>query len=101
MGSTLPGSTYGQSVSFTVVVSGGGPTPEGTVQFVVDGSNFGSPVTLSGGDATSTSTTLLGAGNHAVEVKYSGDAQLRVEHGRLHPDRQQGKTDRSGRRQRR
>ena len=58
VGSTLPGSTYGQSVSFTVAVSGGGPTPQGTVQFVVDGSNFGSPVALSGGAAASASTAL-------------------------------------------
>ena len=74
VGSTLPSSTYGQSVSFTVTVSGGGPMPQGTVQFVVDGTNFGSPVTLSGGTATSASTTLLGAGSHTVEAQYSGDA---------------------------
>src|SRR5262249_33713389 len=47
--SSLPGSTYGQSVSFTVTVSGGGPTPTGTVQFVVDGTDLGNPITLSGG----------------------------------------------------
>ena len=41
VGSTLPNSTYGQSVSFTVTVSGGGPTPTGTVQFVVDGTRSG------------------------------------------------------------
>ena len=73
VGSTLPDSTYGQSVSFTVMVSGGGPTPTGTVQFVVDGTDFGSPVTLSGGGATSPSTTLLGAGSHTVVAQYSGD----------------------------
>ena len=73
LSSTRAGSTYGQSVSFKVVVSGGGPTPQGTVQFVVDGTNFGSPVTLSGGDATSASTALLGAGNHAIQAQYSGD----------------------------
>ena len=38
VGSTLPSSTYGQSVSFTVTIGGGGPMPGGTVQFVVDGS---------------------------------------------------------------
>ena len=73
MGSTLPNSTYGQSVSFTVTVSGGGPIPAGTVQFVVDGTDQGSPVALSGGSATSSSTTLLGAGNHTVVAQYSGD----------------------------
>ena len=74
VGSTLPNSTYGQSVSFTVTVSGGGPTPTGTVQFLVDGTDFGSAVTLAGGSATSPSTTLLGAGNHTIQADYSGDS---------------------------
>ena len=73
VGSTLPGSTYGQSVSFTVSVSGGGPTPTGTVQFLVNGTDSGTALTLSGGSATSPSTTLLGAGNHTVKASYSGD----------------------------
>ena len=73
VGSTLPNSTYGQSVSFTVTVSGGGPTPTGTVQFMVDGTDLGAPVMLSGGSATSPSTTLLAAGNHVVVAQYSGD----------------------------
>jgi len=71
--SSLPNSTYGQSVSFTVTVSGGGPTPGGTVQFVVDGSDLGGLITLSGGTGTSPSTTLLGAGSHTVVAQYSGD----------------------------
>jgi hypothetical protein len=73
VGSTLPNSTYGQLVSFTVTVSGGGPTPGGTVQFVVDGIDLGDVVTLVGGSATSDSTTLLGAGSHNVVAEYSGD----------------------------
>jgi Bacterial Ig-like domain (group 3)/MBG domain (YGX type)/Dockerin type I domain len=81
VGSTLPGSTYGQSVSFTVVVSGGAGTPQGTVQFVVDGTNFGSPVALSGGDATSASTTALGAGSHAIQAQYSGDSNYAANSG--------------------
>jgi ELWxxDGT repeat protein len=72
--STLSTSTYGQSVSFTVNVSGGGPTPTGTVQFLVDGADLGTDVTLAGGSATSPTTMLLGAGNHTVEADYSGDS---------------------------
>jgi hypothetical protein len=71
--SSQPNSTYGQSVSFTVTVGGAGPKPTGTVQFVVDGTDLGGAITLSGGSATSPSTTLLGAGNHTVVVDYSGD----------------------------
>jgi ELWxxDGT repeat protein len=74
MVSTLPGSTYGQSVDFTVTVGGNGPTPTGTVQFRVDGTDFGTSVPLSGGSAASPSTTLLGAGNHTIEAYYSGDS---------------------------
>ena len=54
--SSRPISTYGQSITFTATVSptGGGPTPPGTVQFVVDGSSLGSPIILVNGAATST-----------------------------------------------
>ncbi|MGA9529146.1 MAG: protease pro-enzyme activation domain-containing protein, partial [Terriglobales bacterium] len=65
-------STYGQSVSFTATVTGNSPT--GTVQFVIDSANFGSPVTLSGGSATSGSTSTLSAGSHTVSASYSGDS---------------------------
>jgi hypothetical protein len=72
--SSLPGSTYGQSVSFTATVTGNGPVPGGTVQFVVDGTDLGSPIALTGGVATSISTASLGAGSHTVLAQYSGDA---------------------------
>jgi hypothetical protein len=45
----------------------------GTVQFLIDGKNFGSTVTLSGGKATSGSTTSLTAGNHNITAVYIGD----------------------------
>jgi MBG domain (YGX type)/Bacterial Ig-like domain (group 3)/Dockerin type I domain len=43
------------------------------VQFVVDGTDLGGAISLSGGMATSPSTTLLGAGSHTVVADYSGD----------------------------
>ena len=70
---TQQGSPYGDSVGFTVTVSGAGPVPQGTVQFVVDGANFGDPVVLSEGTATSQVSSLLGAGDHTVQAQYSGD----------------------------
>jgi hypothetical protein len=73
VGSTLPSSTYGQAVSFTAAVSGSGPVPTGTVQFLVDGATFGDPVMLVNGLATSLATTALGAGGHAIAALYSGD----------------------------
>jgi hypothetical protein len=67
-------SVFGQSVTFTATVSPviGTGTPPGTVQFTVDGSNFGSPVTLSGSTASSMATTTLAVGNHVVTAVYSG-----------------------------
>ena len=70
--SNLNPSAYGQAVSFTATVTG--VTPTGTVQFNVDGSPFGSPVTLAGGSATSGSTSTLVVGTHTVTATYSGDS---------------------------
>ena len=71
-----PGSTsiYGQDVTYTATVtSSGNPTPTGTVQFLVDGISFGSPVTLSNGSATIDLLTGLQVGNHTITGIYSGD----------------------------
>jgi len=66
-------SHYGQSVTFTAAVTGVG-TPTGTVQFAIDGSSFGPPVTLSGGSASSGSISTLTVGTHIVTAAYSGDS---------------------------
>jgi len=71
VGSSLNPSLYGQAVSFTATVTGVSPT--GTVQFNIDGSAFGSPVTLASGAATSGTTSTLAAGTHTVTAVYSGD----------------------------
>jgi uncharacterized protein YjbI with pentapeptide repeats len=49
-----------------------GAAPTGTVQFVIDGSNYGSPVTLSGG-AASISDSALSPGTHTVSAVYNGN----------------------------
>jgi len=70
-------SIYGQAVTFTATVtapSGTPATPSGTVQFQIDGSNFGNPVPLSNGTATSPATTTLNAAAHTISALYSGDA---------------------------
>jgi hypothetical protein len=73
-------SIFGDSLTFAASVAGSGsgagnPTG-GSVQFKVDGSNFGSPVALSAGSA-SFSTSSLNAGNHTISgVFTSGDANF-------------------------
>jgi hypothetical protein len=69
-------STYGDNVMFTATVtatSGSNP-PAGTVQFVIDGSNFGAPVGL-GACSPSTTTTACApvstAGLHASGSPHS------------------------------
>ena len=81
--STLNPSTYGQSVSFTATVSANSGTPTGTVQFAVDGTNFGSPVTLASGSATSGSTTTLSAGTHTVTAAYTPGSGFLASNGTL------------------
>jgi hypothetical protein len=71
--STPSPSTYGQSISFSVLVSGAGPVPTGNVQFLIDGSNFGGAVLLTNGAAQSGTISTLPAGNHTITVNYAGD----------------------------
>ena len=73
--SSVNPTVFGQSTTFTATVSSGVGTPTGTVQFVIDGSNAGSPITLSGGMAQLTISTLTVSGSpHTVEAQYSGAA---------------------------
>ena len=77
--SSVNPSTFGQAVTFTATVSAlapGSGTPGGTVQFQIDGSNFGSAVTLSGGTATSGSISALTVGSHPVAAVYSGNTNF-------------------------
>ena len=67
--STNP-STPNQSVQFTATVASACGTPSGTVQFSVDGGNYGSPVTLSNG--TASISDALASGSHTIGAAYSG-----------------------------
>ncbi len=68
------GSTYGEAVRFTATVSAGSGRPSGSVQFQIDGTNFGSAVTLVNGAATSPVIMNLRAGSHTITALYSGDS---------------------------
>jgi hypothetical protein len=72
--SSLPTSTYGNSVTFTATVSGNGATPTGTVTFK-DGATTLGPGTLNGGtpDTATFSTTALVSGAHSITAVYNGD----------------------------
>jgi autotransporter-associated beta strand protein len=68
----------GSSVIFTATLSALSPSPAipaGSVQFIVDGSAFGAPVTLADGVA-STSTSSLSHGTHTVTAEYAGNTNL-------------------------
>ena len=66
--------TYGSTVKFSVsVTSASGAAPTGTVKFSVDGTAFGSPVTVASG-AASINLTGLSVKTHTISAAYSGDA---------------------------
>lgn len=62
----------GDSVTLTATVSGNSPT--GTVQFQVNGVDFGSPVQVVNGVATLTTTQLTTTGSLSITAVYSGDS---------------------------
>jgi len=71
-------SIYGGQVTFSAavtVVAPGAGSPSGTVQFMVDGSNYGSPVALTSGSA-SIPVSALTAGTHSITAVYSGDSNF-------------------------
>ncbi|HEX3897915.1 MAG TPA: Ig-like domain repeat protein, partial [Mycobacteriales bacterium] len=66
-------SVFGQPVTFTATI--GSPVPTGTLQWSVDGTNVGSPVTLTTSTTyTFTPPTALSVGTHTVKATYSGDS---------------------------
>ena len=75
--SSLNPSVLQQSVTFTATVTPGSGTFDnsGTVQFAVDGSNFGAPAILNGGIAT-IRDSALGVGTHSITATYSGDSNF-------------------------
>jgi hypothetical protein len=69
-------SLLNQPVTFTANVSvQDGDVPTGSVQFLIDGLPFGSPVTLTKGAASITTATLA-LGPHTVTAVYGGGGEL-------------------------
>ena len=85
--SSLNPSIFGQSVTFTATVTNTAgasistATPTGSVQFVVDGVNFGSPVPVSGSgtsvtaSSTATSNLNVSGSPHSVKAVYANTDQ--------------------------
>ena len=73
--STNP-SNPGQSVTFTATITSIAGTPTGTVQFAVDGTNTGSPVSLNSSGVATFSTSSLSGGTHVITAAYSGDTNF-------------------------
>jgi uncharacterized membrane protein len=62
------GANYGQLVQYTATVTATSGTPTGSVQFQIDGLNYGTPETLAGSQATL--TVALPAGTHSIAAFY-------------------------------
>ena len=57
-------------------VAPGAGLPTGTVVFTVNGATLGTPVTLVGGQATSSSFASLSPGTYTIKATYSGDGNF-------------------------
>src|SRR5205823_1639909 len=75
-------SRFGQAVTFTATVASAGGTPTGIVQFSIDGTNVGGPLTLAGGHAAYP-TTSLSVGSHSVTATYAGVTRFATSTGSL------------------
>jgi hypothetical protein len=76
-------SGFGSSVIFTATVAPSAAT--GSVQFFADGVTLGSAVSLSGGVA-SFSTSTLAVGTRVITATYTGDGNYATSTGTLSPD---------------
>ena len=82
-------SVFGESVMFTATVTqeaASTATPAGEVQFKVDGSDFGDPVALVAGQATSDAISSLSVGTHTVEAVFTDGAEFSTSTGSLAGD---------------
>ena len=78
-------SPIGQSVTITatVLAASGSTTPTGTVQFAIDGTSSGSPVTLDGnGNVTDTEANLT-QGTHTITAVYTPTGAFNSSNGSL------------------
>ena len=76
--SSLPPSNYGQSVTFTATVSSTyGPIPDGEPVIFFDGTTPLASVSLAGGVASYT-TSSLSVANHVIKATYAGDTTFAI-----------------------
>ncbi len=66
-------SVHGQPVTFTATVASTGDAPSGTVQFQVDGSDYGAAQPLDAAGHASITASDLDVGSHAVSAIFSSD----------------------------
>jgi hypothetical protein len=66
-------SNYGDPVTATAHVQAAAGTPGGTIQFQIDGTNYGPTVTLASGAASIALPRMLAAGVHTIAAVYAGD----------------------------
>ncbi len=71
-------SVSGQSVTFTATVAAqaGSAIPCGSMQFEIEGNNFGSPVPLVNGSATSAAINSLSVASHTISAVYTSDSPV-------------------------
>ncbi|RIK34837.1 MAG: hypothetical protein DCC58_21125 [Chloroflexi bacterium] len=76
-------STFGQNVTFTATVTGGGPIPTGAVTFSDAAIPICSNVALNGSGQAACSTSALSVGAHTINVAYVGNGYYAASSGSL------------------
>src|SRR5262249_12591395 len=73
-----PAAASGQAVTFTATVTSDRVVDDGDVQFLVDGFDFGDPVPVVNGQATSAAISSLTVANHTVTAVFADDGGASV-----------------------
>jgi hypothetical protein len=89
--STLNPSTFGQSITFNVTVTGSGGTPTGAVTFLDGSAAIGSGA-LNGSGMTSFTTSSLAVGSHTITATYGGNAAFTTSSAQLTQNVNKGAT---------
>jgi hypothetical protein len=71
--SSVNPSVHGENVTFAATVASSGEAPSGTVQFKMDGSDYGAVQTLDSSEHASVNASDLGVGDHAVTAVFTSD----------------------------
>jgi hypothetical protein len=73
-------SVFGQAIVFTATVASSAGIPTGMVQFMINGSNYGNPLSLDSNGQAIITLKDLSSSSYTIEADYLGDANFNSSH---------------------